>query len=211
MLLLIQNSAKAIQELQHEADSDNLLGIAYYFHEQYSDDLTAFFRSLICQLINQANGVPPLLQAAFRDSPNSSRSLSLTHLEMMLEDIVQMFKRTIIAVDALDKLGMASIRVLSRLVRRLWTRGATIQLVAFSRTNMAVEDALWDQAFRSDGGERSRWMNSLKQVYIDPRITVNDIQDYVEKAIDWESTRLQVHERTRDRVAREIILESEGL
>lgn len=197
--------ANTIRELKLEADLDDSLGLAYYFLGCGSDSPLEIFRTLVCQLVNQARSVPSKLQAVFRDSPDSSHLLSRTRLEEMLEEAMPLFKKTIFAIDALDQIDVSLIQVISRFVRRMSNCGVEVQLIAFSRTNMAIEDAFWDPTFVSNGEERSRWMNTFKKLHIDPQMTAKDIRIYAMSSISRKRMLLA------DRVFQQIVLDSEGL
>ncbi|KAL8708515.1 MAG: hypothetical protein Q9225_007585 [Loekoesia sp. 1 TL-2023] len=204
-------SAKIIQELELEDSWDGSLGLAHYFLGQQLNDIAALFRALICQLIRQARSVPPPIRAVFRDSSSSSKSLTMDQLQKILEGLVSFFKKTILVVDALDRIEKHSIQILSRFIRRISNQGVEIQLIATSRISMAVDDAFWDPTFAQDSEERSRWSNSCGTLFISRQFTSRDIEICARSATYRNAILKEAGSAFRQATVRSIIVQSNGI
>ncbi|KAL8827298.1 MAG: hypothetical protein Q9170_007070 [Blastenia crenularia] len=206
--------AKAVQEIKRVNDAETAFGLAYYFLGEAVDSIAAVFRNLICQLVRQAKSIPPTTESIVKlqASSSSSASLSIDQLEVILEGAVSLFKRTVIAVDALDKIEKSSVLILSRFIRRVSNQGVQIRLIATSRTSLSVDDAFWDPTFgERSGEERSRWMSSRETFFIDPLKTAQDIRIYADAAINGNAVLRDASAQVKERLISEIVDESGGM
>ncbi|KAL9632427.1 MAG: hypothetical protein Q9204_003801 [Flavoplaca sp. TL-2023a] len=145
---------------------------AFYFFQRFTEESTmeTAVKALIHQLIKQAHNVPTDLLDNIDD-----RACDLDALLGVLQSIISRFTELYFILDGLNNCSAGVIKKFSRVIQTSIQQGSGARMLATSRFDLNIEDAIRKEQVERPSSAELQWHNIFRIMLISREVVEGDI------------------------------------